>query len=580
MFIKSLTVKNLKCFADNNEVIGFNVPDGTILGSGLNILVGENGTGKTATLEAINYLTESHFTVQNKLAVFDFYKDKTEITVKAIFEKNFKYKMPDAYRGSFFECNGLFFSVNQRDRKSPGKLLSHPLTISTSVISVDEKYKNASGKQGNVVEPYHKIFDDGKLDEELNIFYFDKYRTRHITSGTFKTTFDRVVDDLNWKFLKGIKDNQQNKDDVMKLANDYFAKMIEVAQKGTGEKISQETKDFFNRDDFEKIKIDFINILWPFSDSFFALREDNSANQIPVSKLGSGIEMIFTLLLLRSISSKSKGSIIYLIDEPEISLYPQAQKKLFKLLLEEAKDKQIFISTHSSYFTEPSYIKNIIRFKKTKENEIKIYRLEDETLAGELKENRNFFFRHRDLFFTDGAIFVEGVEDYDRYSKFCEINGLGNLLGNFYMMNGCDPTLFFEKFCSQFGVEFFAIVDKDFSITRSKWSRENRKKLISDLKQFIKDKQVNFDEIKFDQELAKELTETPRTDERKAEEVDTDGTKILKVEGKNIFVLRQGEIKDYLEKDGSIVVADQSDKLKELKAIFDSINQSLSAVHP
>jgi len=579
MFIKSLTVKNLKCFADNNEAIEFNVPDGTILRSGLNILVGENGTGKTATLEAINYLTESHFTVQNKLAIFDFYKDAKEITVEAIFEKNFKYKMPDVYRGQFFECNGLLFSVNQRDRKSPGKLLSHPLTISTNVLNVDQKYKNASGKQGNIVEAYHKIFDDGKLDEELNIFYFDKYRTRHITSGTFKTTFDRIVDDLNWKFLKGIKDNQQNKDEVMKLANDYFAKMIEVAQKGTGEKISQETKDFFNRDDFEKIKMDFINILWPFSDSFFALRDDNSANQIPVSRLGSGIEMIFTLLLLRSISSKSKGSIIYLIDEPEISLHPQAQKKLFKLLLEEARNKQIFISTHSSYFTEPSYIKNILRFKKTKENEIKIYRLKDKRLAGELKENRNFFFRHRDLFFTDRAIFVEGVEDYDRYSKFCEINGFGNLLGSFYMMNGCDPTFFFEKFCNQFGIEFFAIVDKDFSITRSKWSRENRKRLISDLKQFIKDKQVNFDEIKFDQELAKELTETPRTDERKAEEVNADGTKILKVERKNIFVLRQGEVKDYLEKDGSIMKDGQSDKLKELKAIFNSINQSLSVIH-
>ena len=75
--------------------------------------------------------------------------------------------------------------------------------------------------------------------------------------------------------------------------------------------------------------MDFINILWPFSDAFFALREENEANQIPVAKLGSGIEMIFTLLLLRSISNQSKGSIIYLIDEPEISLHPQAQKNSF-----------------------------------------------------------------------------------------------------------------------------------------------------------------------------------------------------------------------------------------------------------
>lgn len=580
MFIKSLTIKNFKCFAENSGAIDFDVPDGEADGSGLNIFVGENGTGKTATLEAINYLTESHFAIQNKLKIFDFHRDTSKITVEAIFDQNFNYKMPETYRGQFFECNGLYFSASQRDRKSPGKLLSPLLSVSTSVLNVDQNYKNLEGKQGKYVEAYHKIFDAGKLDGDLNIFYFDKYRTRHITSGTFTTTFDRIIDDLNWKFVKGLKDCQENKDAVMKLANDYFAKMIEVAQKGTGEKISQETKAFFNREDFENIKMDFINILWPFSDAFFALREENEANQIPVAKLGSGIEMIFTLLLLRSISNQSKGSIIYLIDEPEISLHPQAQKKLFQLLSEESKDKQVFISTHSSYFTEPSYIKNISRFQKTNENKIVVHRLKDDSLASELKENRNFFFRHRNLFFTDAAIFVEGVEDYDRYSKFCESNDLSNLLGNFYMMSGCDPTLFFEKFCNQFGIKFFAIVDKDFSINRSKWARENRKKLIADLKQFIKDKSVSFDEKKFDQEMTKELTETPRKDGRQAEEIDLDGTKVLKVKGKNIFVLKLGEVKDYLNKDGTVVSEAQNDKIKELKAIFGHIGKDFPTHHP
>lgn len=580
MFIQKLTIKNFKCFAEDSEAIEFNVPDGKTEGSGLNIFVGENGTGKTATLEAINYLTESHFTIQNKLKIFDFYKDTSKITVEAIFNQNFNYKMPQIYRGQFFACNGLYFSASQRDKKSPGKLLSPSLSVSTSVLNVDQNYKNSEGKQGKSVGEYHKIFDAGNLDSEFNIFYFDKYRTRHITSGTFTTTFDRIIDDLNWNFVKRLKNSKENKDAIMKLANDYFAKMIEVAQKDADEKISQETKAFFNREDFEKIKIDFINILWPFSNAFFALREENEANQIPVSKLGSGIEMIFTLLLLRSISNQSRGSIIYLIDEPEISLHPQAQKKLFQLLLQESKDKQVFISTHSSYFTEPSYIKNILRFQKTKENKIVVHKLKDDSLASELKENRNFFFRHRDLFFTDVAVFVEGVEDYDRYSKFCESNVFPNLLGNFYMMNGCDPTLFFEKFCNQFGIKYFAIVDKDFSINRSKWHRENRKKITAELKQFIKDKCISFDEKKFDEEMKKELTETPRTDDREAEEISLDGVKVLKVKGKNIFVLKLGEVKEYLDKDGTIVPEVKNDKIKELKAIFGHIAKNFPTHYP
>jgi len=53
--------------------------------------------------------------------------------------------------------------------------------------------------------------------------------------------------------------------------------------------------------------------------------------------------------LLKNIAEASNGKIVYLIDEPELHLHPKAQEKLLGLLLEEAKDKQIFISTHSPY---------------------------------------------------------------------------------------------------------------------------------------------------------------------------------------------------------------------------------------
>ena len=41
-----------------------------------------------------------------------------------------------------------------------------------------------------------------------------------------------------------------------------------------------------------------------------------------------------------------------LIDEPEISLHPDLQRKLFSLLVEYSKDKQIIVSTHSPYFVD------------------------------------------------------------------------------------------------------------------------------------------------------------------------------------------------------------------------------------
>jgi hypothetical protein len=136
---------------------------------------------------------------------------------------------------------------------------------------------------------------------------------------------------------------------VRSLDGDYFKKVLEVAQKGTGKKLAQEMKDFFGSDEFENLKIDLIDCLHPFSGAFFALRDDEELKQVKSKGLGSGIEMILTLLLLRAVAGQAKGTIIYLIDEPELHLHPKAQFKLIELLLEESKTKQIILSTHSPY---------------------------------------------------------------------------------------------------------------------------------------------------------------------------------------------------------------------------------------
>ena len=52
MFIQSVDIKNYKLFKDTFSV-DFNVPDGVTIGSGLTVLCGENGNGKSSILESI-----------------------------------------------------------------------------------------------------------------------------------------------------------------------------------------------------------------------------------------------------------------------------------------------------------------------------------------------------------------------------------------------------------------------------------------------------------------------------------------------------------------------------------------------
>jgi predicted ATP-dependent endonuclease of OLD family len=555
MFIKSLTIKNFRCFGDNSNPLKFKVPDGVNEGSGLNIFVGENGMGKTATLEIINYLTESHFSIENRLTIFDFYNGVNEITAEAIFDKNFSYKMPETYRGQFFECNGLSFSVSQRNAKSPGKLLSPPITVSTKVLNIDQNYKNSEGKEGSLIEEYHKIFDERKLGEELNIFYFDKNRNRQITSGMFKTTFDRIIDDLNWKFLKALKDNQENKNTVMKSAHDYFTKIMEITQKGTGGKISNETKEFFNRDDYEKIKMDFMNILWPFSNAFFALREENGSNQIPVAKLGSGIEMIFTLLLLRSISDLSKGSIIYLIDEPELHLHPQAQNRLFILLKEISKDKQVFISTHSPYFIESPLIYNIFKFENN-DGVIKQTSCSDYGLTNAQKDLLNLDIK--EIFFAKKVLCVEGKTDINRFTKYFKDFGDWTIV----KMNSKHEAKKFHKILKAFSIQFKILLDLDALEGKQVSKKDGNVSETNTFKNFLDDVQKEI--IALGKTSREELLDVKLSKDEKKKKKSI----IITLSKENIFILSWGEIEDYLDEEGNIIGDNQTEKKKELDTLL------------
>lgn len=133
--------------------------------------------------------------------------------------------------------------------------------------------------------------------------------------------------------------------------------------------------------------------------------------------LGDGVTSVIRILA-HLFEERSCGLII---DEPELSLHPLAQKKLIALIAKYAKERQIILSTHSPYFIKWEYIKNgakLNRVAKTSNDSSKIHTLQSPTLYDSLIKGANWqqpFLMDevaKEIFFAnDNILFLEGQED-------------------------------------------------------------------------------------------------------------------------------------------------------------------------
>lgn len=150
-----------------------------------------------------------------------------------------------------------------------------------------------------------------------------------------------------------------------------------------------------------------------------------SFDEIKHSSKGAGDGYINIFNIVDALYDSTENNVI-LIDEPEISLHPDLQRKLFSLLVEYSKDKQIIVSTHSPYFVNwklfSEYAK-IIRLKK-ENNSIKVFELSDDTRDGIKKILKDTFQPHilsldaNEIFFlNDNVILTEGQEDVLCYKE-------------------------------------------------------------------------------------------------------------------------------------------------------------------
>jgi predicted ATP-dependent endonuclease of OLD family len=342
VFIHKLKISNFKCFGNDLASLNFNIPDGKTSGSGLNIFVGENNTGKSTVFEIIDFLRDntkkSISDIKNKNA-----NEGEDVSVELTFYGNVNDVIDNFSQDNKVTVFKKY--VYDYEDKECFRLLRSSKNIKAIQLWNNEtqEFKNESG----IDAPLKKLFE--------NNFVWSDTNPNDQTSFGSTTICGNLLREIANKFTETIdyKEFSEKFDKTFNHKDSGLRKELEKIEKRTGEIFAEQFGDAEIIFHFNELKIDsfFKNTRIDVDDGF----------ETPMEEKGSGMQRSIALALLQVYAeelvkhpeneSVSKPFFLF-IDEPEICLHPRAQRKLFDAILNLSKTKQIFLTTHSPYFFE------------------------------------------------------------------------------------------------------------------------------------------------------------------------------------------------------------------------------------
>jgi hypothetical protein len=162
-----------------------------------------------------------------------------------------------------------------------------------------------------------------------------------------------------------------------------------------------------------------------------------------------------------------------IIDEPELNLHPQYQAFLIQEIRRVAGDpsidpskKVVFLITHSPFildFRSVEDIKCVISFSLRHESPKHIFDLSDAetTRLATLVPRLNV--HHKQLFFSDNPIFVEGIFDAQLVETIQTVRGVSTAAAGSCVIDvgGCEEVNRYLELSNQFGKKAFFLYDLD-----------------------------------------------------------------------------------------------------------------------
>jgi len=413
--IKSIELSNYKSIFDRTR-LEFSTPAD---GPGLTVLVGENNSGKSTLLRALSEaLSQSADFVFDKL---DRHDDDPYIEVELAGSGEGISLRTEKYSSSNYRK--VYVGPSEGQRRTFNEIIR------------DQVFPDAQGRLISFV-PSRRPWTDDFNSQSATGGDFGQYEV-----GEFQITLN------------------SNNPRTIQLPNlgDYLNKILRNDDK---EKFNELLK--FVLPDLSNWSTD----RFAGADKIVSRAEDGREHAI--GKSGDGVLSVFRICYSIFVHSPE---VPLVIDEPELSLHPQAQKKMYELLRDVAAERQIIIATHSPHFVDWRDLNrgaSLFRFEKQSNGATSVSGLSRESIArinavtdADPRNRRLFDYLAKEVVFQRAAVFVEGPEDVHMISGYIEDNCMNELPLFSYGVGGAEKIERWLRFCSDLGIAAIGIYDQN-----------------------------------------------------------------------------------------------------------------------
>ncbi|SCJ97203.1 Predicted ATP-binding protein involved in virulence [uncultured Clostridium sp.] len=411
MYINKVRVKNYKSFKDSGEV----ELDMRLFG-----IIGQNNTGKSALIDAIQCFFPSS---KKGIVAADFHKgthENIEIDMwfkgiseeyleKIFFEdkiKNEEDKLIKKYNGEIPENTLMKLEEKIEEIK---KTNLEKLYVKYGIENEEIYIKLISEKGSRITKKYYKKDDTEIKESELkNILPSIKV----IPALRDPKNESTAGNNSYLKELIQMLDDEIQTNIEIQGNNITYKELNEVISKETSKRCSDIAKQitmFYNKaigsKDYEIIIDSDVNIA---SGTKYTTRIRDIVTKIEsdILSCGTGYQSMVILSILETYVeiSKNKSKYILLIEEPEVYLHPQLQRKMIDTLVSISNTNQVIFTSHSP-ITVSKLTQQQLKLITKANGEAKVNNISVNEVISELGIKGDDILNHK------GIIFVEGKDD-------------------------------------------------------------------------------------------------------------------------------------------------------------------------